>query len=74
MEGLRGSRAGLALLTLWSSLSDLAMRSSSLLKRSSSCSSTTDVGEMFGPRCFLTWSRSKALGSLFLMSLATWPM
>lgn len=62
------------MLTLWSSARDLVIRMTSLLKRPSSCSSTTEVGEMFKPRCFRTWSRSKILGILFSMSLATWPM
>lgn len=61
-------------LTLCSSARERDMRTSSLLKRSSSCSSTTDVGLMLAPRCLRTRSKSKTLGILFSMSLATLPM
>lgn len=61
-------------LTLCSSARERDMRTSSLLKRSSSCSNTTDVGEMLAPRCLRTRSKSKTLGILFSMSLATLPM
>ena len=59
------------LLTRCSSANDFAILTISLLKRSSSCKSTTVVGEMSSPKPFRIWSRSNTCGILFAISLAT---
>lgn len=60
-----------SLLTRCSSANDFAIRMISLLKRSSSCNSTTVVGDISGPKPFRIWSRSNTCGILFSISLAT---
>lgn len=62
------------LLTFCSSTRDCCMRITNLLKRSSSWSRTTDVGEMSASNFFWMTSRSNNLGSLLWMSWATWLM
>lgn len=61
-------------LTLLNSAKDCCMRTTSLLKRSSSWSRTTEVGEMLVPNSFRITSMSNNSGSLFWMSWATWLM
>lgn len=61
-------------LTLCSSARERCMRTTSLLKRSSSWSSTTEVGEMSVPNFLRITSMSNNCGSLFWMSWATWLM
>lgn len=61
-------------LTLCSSARESCMRTTSLLKRSSSWRRTTEVGEMSMPNFFRITSMSNNCGSLFWMSWATWLM
>ena len=61
-------------LTLCNSAKDSCMRTTRLLKRSSSCSRTTEVGEMSVPNFLRITSMSNISGSLFWMSCATWLM